>query len=147
MNKFSTLFSVPLICMWFTLGISAEDHPTNIINHGPENRALTKAEMPQTDRMSNISLQSNREIISVNPTATNISNQFKQKPQKSAPTSVNDLVGEWVQTYATLVYPGADGGNSVTIEAIENEPDSITFINFYDTGFLSKRLLISTIRN
>lgn len=134
MNKFSTLFSVPLICMWFTLGISAEDHPTNIINHGPENRALTKAEMPQTDRMSNISLQSNREIISVNPTATNISNQFKQKPQKSAPTSVNDLVGEWVQTYATLVYPGADGGNSVTIEAIENEPDSITFINFYDTG-------------
>lgn len=52
----------------------------------------------------------------------------------SSPASVGEVAGEWVQTFTTLVHPGADGGKSVTIEAVDGEENAIRIVNFYEVG-------------
>ena len=45
----------------------------------------------------------------------------KSAAKAASLSSAADLAGDWVQTYATLVSPGADGGQSVRIETVADE--------------------------
>lgn len=58
----------------------------------------------------------------------------KSAAKAASLSSAADLAGDWVQTYATLVSPGADGGQSVRIETVADEPNTIKIVNFYDLG-------------
>lgn len=42
-----------------------------------------------------------------------------------------DLAGDWIQTYMTLVSPGADGGKGAEIEIVDGEPDKVRIVNFF----------------
>jgi hypothetical protein len=87
----------------------------------------------------------------------NLSTQENAKPQKSselkaaealtaspvktaarakakAPTSVADLVGDYVQTYSSLTSSGNAGGASVTISAVEGSSNQILISNWYNSG-------------
>lgn len=127
MKKITSFLGMLLACLWLPLSILAMDYSTQSVATVPKSAKLSPKTLQEQPILR---LSKNGKFIKEETSTT-----VKKLPLKAAlVSSVNEITGDYVQTYKTLLNPGADGGRSVTIEAVDGNPNNIEFINFYDTG-------------
>ena len=127
MKKITSFLGMLLACLWLPLSILAMDYSTQSVATVPKSAKLSPKTLQEQPILR---LSKNGKFIKEKTSTT-----VKQIALKAAlVSSVNEITGDYVQTYKTLLNPGADGGRSVTIEAVDGNPNNIEFINFYDTG-------------
>ncbi len=127
MKKITLFLGTLLACVWLPLSLLAMDDSPQSVASVPASAKLSTKKLQEP---SSLRLSKGGKFIKVKTSVTG----KKLHPRVASVSSVSELAGNYVQTYKTLVNPGADGGRSVTIEAVEGNPDNIKFVNFYDTG-------------
>ena len=127
MKKTTSFLGMLLVCVWFPSSILAMDYCTQSVATISES---TKPSPKKLQESPNLRLSESGKFIKVEASTT----VKKVRSRTASVSSASELSGNYVQTYQTIVIPGADGGRSVTIETVDGNPNSIKFINFYDTG-------------
>lgn len=127
MRKITSFLGMLLAYMWIPSSILAMDYSTQSIATVPES---AKCSLKRLQESPSLKLNESGKFIKAE-TATTVK---KLRSRAASVSSLSELIGNYVQTYKTLVSPGADGGRSVAVEAVDGNPSSIKFVNFYDTG-------------
>lgn len=126
MKKDYIFLGVLLACLWLPLRTFAMDYPM-------QNGTLSQGvgEIPPKTLLE-------QPVLKLNDNgrfADERTFPIQKAPKKTVSVaSAAEIAGNYVQTYKTLVMPGADGGRSVTVEAVEGSPDKVRFVDFYDVG-------------
>lgn len=134
MRKFISLVGTLLVCTCVPSTILATDFSTRRVEQTPEPSAVTSVEKAE---VSGFVMQSGGKFLkdAANQQSGTVRDKRRAGGTRSAAIgSVSDLVGEYVQFYSTLVTPCADGGKGVTIDTVDDDPEAIKIINFYDVG-------------
>ncbi len=127
MRKSLLLLGMLLVDVWLPSRILAVEHSVRSV---ADASTITTHLAKTSETFSGLRLCENGKFLSLKHPV-----QVKRASPKSLSIgSVSDLVGDYVQTYQTLISPGADGGRCVTIEAVDGETEKVRFVNFYDTG-------------
>ena len=131
MRKLTSLIGALLVSVCLPSGVLATDYSTMSVAQNPVPLSSTTLENAE---ISAFTLQKGGKLID-GVKAQKAKPLLRKSQAKAASLSAaGDLAGEWVQTYSTLVSPGADGGKGVKIETVADEPNTVKIVNFYDMG-------------
>lgn len=130
MRKLTSLIGALLVSVGCSLGLQAANVPANGVVRSPEPQATVQADK---SGISGLTLQMNPKFVGESGFAE-VGNFYRKHTKGVSLNSVADLAGDWIQTYMTLVSPGADGGKGAEIEIVDGEPDKVRIVNFFDVG-------------
>jgi len=80
-----------------------------------------------------LSKSSDFELVT-DKTLKDVSADSQKAPAQKTAVSVNSLTGSWVMTYKSLLTTRGDGGNAITISAVEGSDNQIKINDFYGSG-------------
>lgn len=128
MRIIKPLWGLLLACVWLPSNVLAEDYSTVSVAKMPDRGTQP---IRQQQGVSSIVMCDHGEILEKKADFQRV---HGIRAKADADVSIDDIAGEWVQTYKTLVSTSADGGKSVTISVTDAATGSIKIENFFDAG-------------
>ena len=130
MRSITSVLGTLLVTLWLPLSAMAAEVEMLTAVRNPEPASSPTLSVEPLEAQQLVPLKGDIKL-KAEPTT-----KFKRNPSAKPAriSSLVDLAGEYVQTYATMIQSGQDGGKGVTIEAVDASTGAIKITNFFETG-------------